>query len=303
MGGFPCIVHTIVVVVGYLVVSFQLRIAAGITWFVDDAADAMVIEAAIACSRASADLVEDTRVGSVSGECSGFGQHAVVGLLCRLRLDGFGHGDMVGLHHVECQSRYILLIGIDVEGFVVVIIKTVTLGIAALHVVARQVPFAVALTLTALCWITERGTDEYSLFLARIGRSWLIVVVDKVQLEQAFVALTVVAAIAGILLAVVVVDVVHKVKQHYLVVLRRGTETWRAVVVVCQQVVVVRSRFAAQHGTVAAVALAVSGIVETFGEDAPLYGSVVVVVPADVLLCRPSERAVVNNPVAAILDV
>ena len=225
VGGFPCIVHTIVVVIGRLVVGFQFRIAAGITWLVDDAADAMVIEAAIACSRASADLVEDTRVGSVSGECSGFGQHAVVGLLCRLRLDGFGNGDVVGLHHVERQSRYILLIGIDVEGFVVVIIKTMTLSIAALHVVARQVPFAVALTLTALCWITERGTDEYSLLFACVGWSWLVVVVNEIQLEQAFVALTVVAAIAGILLAVVVVDVVHKVKQHHLVVLRRGTET------------------------------------------------------------------------------
>ena len=225
VGCLPRIVHTVVVVVGYLVVGLQFRIATGIAGFVDDTTDTVVIERAVACGCSCFDLIEHSGVGGIAWEGTGSGQHAVVSLLSRFRLHGFSHCNVVRLHHVESQPRYVLLVGVNVKSLVVVIVETVTLGIAALHVVTGQMPLAVTAALAALCGVAERGTDEYGLLLTGIGRSGLVVIIHEVQLEQSLVALTVVATVAGILLAVVVVYVVHEVEQHHLVVFRRGSET------------------------------------------------------------------------------
>ena len=200
-------------------------------------------------------------------------------------INGFGR-----LHHRKVETRLV----IDCQPVVF------CHSLITLHLVTREEPQG---------WPCQRLSltgfrQLHEIAVSRGCRPWFIVVPYEITFMGTALARLILATIATVLLSPVVIDIVlvfHK-DITVLTVVGGTVQTGAAVIVMCQQIMMERSRRAAPLAGIAAIALLMTGIVESLMDDTPLNGREMVIVDGHIFLSTPSETAMVDNDGIRILD-
>ena len=155
-----------------------------------------------------------------------------------------------------------------------------------------------------------RRLYRYKIFL-RLGcvGTYLIVIIDEITFVYrvqpvifAFFQFSCVfsSIAAGGTALVVVLHIIDIVDIYHPVITLRAIETARTGIIIHQQVMMVRSRGTSPLATVRARLFRVTGIIESFMDNAILHREKMTVIRVHILLCGPAEIAMVEDIVLAV---
>ena len=218
---FPSIVHAVVIVVGNLIVSIIGGITASILRIIDNTGS-HTGHASATCGRTRLHFIDNARIHCIARKSTGTRKHTIVSILSRFGIYRIGNFKrLAGNKFVSTDTFRRVVVGIQAAEIVARVSEI------ALHHIAGHPPNR---NLRSALATVERGMHKRRSLRCRTRRTRLVIIVDEIHV----VCLTFhhVAAVTGIMVSPVVIDIVGVLDKHVFIVTARAIETRRTTLVV-----------------------------------------------------------------------